>query len=464
MRERAGKQQARRSATTIAGLEVVRHNVAGIDIGSRQMHVCGPVSEEGCREVRTFDTTTGEIQTCVRWLKQQKVESVAMESTGVYWIPVLEILEASGMETLLVDTRPMSRVPGRKTDVSDCQWIQTLHSHGLLQGSFRPADEIQQLRNLTREKAVLAAEQADWIRRMHKCLDQMNVRVHHAVSDTQGTTGMAMVRAIVKGERDARKLAALRDARCQKSEERIAALLTGHWRWDHLFNLEQSLKMYDSIAERLSEYEKQIRERMQRLTPPENQDRQAPPLPNREKVKAMKRRNQEDKRQALYRMVGSDLTAIDGIGVETAEVIVSEYGIDLSRFESEKAFVAHLKLAPRQSISGGKPLKKAGRGTKGTRSGQALRSAAVVLHRSASALGAYYRRISRTKGATVAVFATARKLATLVYRMLRWGQEYLDIGQKGYEARFETVRLRSFAATAAQLGYVITKKSEAVSA
>lgn len=451
-----GKRRTEKQAGTTAALRVTRAKVAGIDIGSRQMYVCGPGHGEGVREVRTFDTTTGEIAACAQWLKQQNVESVALESTGVYWIPVLEILEDQGLETLLVDTRPLSRVPGRKTDVLDCQWIQTLHSHGLLQGSYRPEEKIGQLRNLVRQKAALVAEQADWTRRMHKCLDQMNVRVHHAVSDTQGSTGMAIIRAIVKGERDPQKLAALRDRGCHKSEQQIASLLTGHWREDHLFNLEQALRMYDSIAERLADYEKQIAQYMQQLTPPANHNRQAPSLPSRAKVKAMKRRNQEDKRQSLYRMVGSDLTTIDGIGVETAEVIVSEYGTDMSRFDNEKRFVAHLQLAPRQSVSGGKPGKKPGHNTRRTRTAQALQTAAVALSRGSTALGAYYRRMSRSKGATVAVFATARKLATLVYRMLRWGQDYVDIGQKAYEDRFQAAKLRALATAAAQLGHILT--------
>lgn len=439
-------------------LPVIRPRVAGIDIGSREMYVCGPVDNDGCREVRTYETTTEEIRACAQWLRQQQVESVAMESTGVYWIPVLEILEAGGVEVLLVDTRPLSRVPGRKTDVIDCEWLQTLHSHGLLQGCFRPAQAISMLRSLARQKSILVAEQADWVRRMQKCLDQMNVRVHHAVSDTQGTTGMAIIRAIVQGERDPRKLAALRDPRCRNSQEQIAAMLTGHWRADHLFNLEQSLKVYDSLGERLAEYEQRIQEQMQGLTPPENEHRKAPPVRQPGKAKGVKRRHQEEKRQRLYRLAGVDLTAIDGINVETVEVVLSEYGFDLGRFPSEKEFVAHLQLAPRKPVSGGKPLKKKARKSKGTRTGQALRNAAVTLHHSASALGAYYRRISRTKDASVAVFATARKLAVLLYRMLRWGQAYVDEGQQAYDERYQKSRLRTLASTAAQFGYQLVPK------
>jgi len=428
------------------------------------MHVCAPASEDGGTQVRIFATTTDEIAACAQWLRQLQVESVAMESTGVYWIPVLEILESSQFECLLVDTRPLSRVPGRKTDVTDAEWIQTLHSHGLLQGCFRPTEEISQLRSLIRQKAVLVAEQADWTRRMQKCLDQMNVRVHHAVSDAQGVTGMLILRAIVAGERDPQKLAEFRDASCRKSKEQMAALLSGHWRPDHLFNLEQGLRMYDTITERIAAYEGEIQKRMKNLTPAGRTEQNAPPLLNREKRKAMKRRHQEDKRQTLYRLIGTDLTTIDGVGTETAEVVVSEYGIEMNRFASEKAFVAHLKLAPRQAISGGKQLKKRGSKTKGTRAGRALRNAAVAVGKGATALGAYYRRISFNKGASVAVFATARKLATLIYRMLRWGQAYVDIGQKAYEEQYQTRRLRSLNSTATQLGYQLIKKTQAASA
>src|ERR1019366_3037956 len=222
---------------------------------------------------------------------QQKVRSVAMESTGVYWIPVLEIMESSALEVLLVDTRPLSRVPGRKRDRNNFQWLQTLHSHGLLRGAYRPSEQISELRTIVRQKAVLVREQADWIRRMHKCLDQMNVRVHHAVSDTKGATGMAMLRAIVDGQRDPRNLAKLRDRGCQKSEAEMVELLTGNWRSDHLFNLKQHMAMFDSATREIVVYEEEIQRRMQEITPAGRQDRQAPPLANIEKRKTMKKRD-----------------------------------------------------------------------------------------------------------------------------------------------------------------------------
>jgi transposase len=442
---------------------MIQPDVAGIDIGSREMFVCGPADRQGRREMRVFATTTEQIQECVRWLKQQEVRSVAMESTGVYWIPVLEIMESSGLEVLLVDTRPLSRVPGRKTDAEDCQWLQTLHSHGLLRGAYRPSEQISELRTIVRQKAVLVRQQADWIRRMHQCLDQMNVRVHHAVKDTQGATGMAMLRAIVAGERDPRNLVKLRDPGCQKSAAEMVELLTGNWRSDHLFNLKQHMAMYDSAASQIAVYEEEIQRRMQEVTPAGRKDAKAPPLANMEKRKTMKRRDQEGKRQALYRAMGVDLTTIDGIGVETTEVIMSEYGTEMSKFSTEAEFVKHTGLAPHRPVSGGKVLKDKRKKQKGTRTAEALRNAASSLKHSRSALGAYYRRIARRKDSGVAVFATARKLGELVYRMLRYGQAYVDVGQAEYEKRYEQTRIRALTSTANQMGYNLVKQ-EAVSA
>jgi transposase len=454
------KQQRRAAAKMDQGskLSVIQADVAGIDIGSREMFVCGPAHQQGHREMRVFATTTEQIQECVRWLKQQQVRSVAMESTGVYWIPVLEIMESSGLEVLLVDTRPLSRVPGRKTDAEDCQWLQTLHSHGLLRGAYRPSEQISELRTIVRQKAVLVRQQADWIRRMHKCLDQMNVRVHHAVKDIKGTTGMAMLRAIVGGERDPAKLAKLRDPGCRKSEAEMIEFLTGNWRSDHLFNLKQHMAMYDSAARQIAVYEEEIQRRMQEITPAGRKDVEVPPLANNEKRRMIKKRNQEGKRQALYRAMGVDLTTIDGIGVETVEVILSEYGTEMSRFPTEGEFVKHVGLAPHRPVSGGKVLKNKPKQLKGTRTAEVLRNAASSLKHSRSALGAFYRRIAFRKNSGVAIFATARKLGQLFYRMLRYGQQYVDVGQAEYEKRYEETRIRALKSTANQLGYNLLKQ------
>jgi transposase len=298
------------------------------------------------------------------------------------------------------------------------------------------------LRTLVRDKANLVAECGDWVRRMQKSLDQMNVRVHRAVSDIDGATGMAILRAIANGERDARKLAALRDPRCRRSEEEIAGELSGHWREDHLFSLRQALKMYDTIQQRIADYDQEILRKLSDMEPEEKRGRPTPPVKNPQKAKAIKKRGEEPMRQALYGMSGVDLTSIDALGVETVQVVLSEYGSDLSRFPSEKEFVSHATLAPRRPMSGGKPARKKRPNTASTRVAAALRMAALSLRHSATALGAYYRRIARRIGGDVAVFATARKLATLIYWLLRWGQPYVDEGgAEAFERRYQHIRI-----------------------
>lgn len=457
MQGRGERTSKRSSEAEREGLPVIRPNVAGIDVGSNQHWVCAPQVGGTGREVEVFGATTPGLEKMVAWLKERGVESVAMESTGVYWIAAHEILERHGLEMVLVNTRELARVPGRKkTDRVDCKWIQRLHSCGLLTGSFRPAEQICMLRTLVRDKGNLVAQAGDWVRRMQKSLDQMNVRVHRAVSDIDGATGMAILRAIVQGERDARQLAKLRDRRCQKSEVEIAEQLSGHWRQDHLFSLRQALRMYDAVQEQIADYEREILRKLAEMEREECRG-QEPPKPNHpHKAKAIRKRGQEPMRQALYRMSGVDLTAIDAIGVGTVEVVLSEYGPDLSRFATAKQFVSHATLAPHKAMSGGKPVTKKKRGSASTRVAAALRMAALSLRHSQTALGAYYRQIARRIGADVAVFATARKLATLIYRLLRWGQPYADEGAQAYEKRYDEQRLKRLAAMVTDLGYQLT--------
>lgn len=439
----------------LEGLPLIRRNVAGIDLGSELHWACAPTLDGSGREIASFGATTPELIRMAEWLKARQVESAAMESTGVYWIAPHEVLEGQRLQVLLVDTRQLARVPGRdkKTDPTDCEWIQRLHSCGLLRGSFRPEEAVCMLRTLVRDKANLVAESGDWIRRMQKSLDQMNVRVHRAVSHLDGTTGMAILRAIAGGERDAQQLAKLRDPRCSKTEQEIAEQLSGHWREDHLFSLQQALKMYDAVQERIAAYEKEILRKLGEMQHHQRRGQTAPPPQNPTKARMIKRRGQEAKRQALYRMSGVDITQIDAIGVETVEVVLSEYGCDLSRFAGEKQFVSHVTLAPRVAKSGGKPVKKRKRNSASTRVAAALRMAALSLRHSQTALGAYYRKIAQRLGADKAVFATARKLATLIYRLLRWGQPYVDEGADAYETRYRQQRIGRLRATAKQLGY-----------
>lgn len=442
------------SRTKLQGLPAIRADAAGIDIGSEKHWVCAPAPDGTGREIAAFAATTPALIEMAEWLKQRHVHSVAMESTGVYWIAPHEVLEAQGFEVRLVDTRQLAQVPGRdrKSDPTDCEWIQRLHSCGLLKGSFRPSEQICMLRTLVRDKATLVAEASDWIRRMQKSLDQMNVRVHRAVSDISGATGMAILRAIADGQRDARELAKLRDPHCRKSEEEIAAQLTGHWREDHLFSLAQSLKMYDGIQERIAAYEKEILRCLEKMERPPQRGQDAPSPKNVNKARLIKARGQEPKRQALFRMSGVDVTQIDAIGVETVEVVLSEYGADLSRFAKEKQFTAHATLAPHTPKSGKRALKRKKRNSASSRVAAALRMAATSMRNSQTALGAYYRSIARRIGPDVAVFATARKLATLIYRLLRWGQPYVDEGAEAYERRYQQQRLRSLQAKAKDLG------------
>jgi len=445
------------------GIAVLQRNVAGMDVGSKSHWVCAPTLDGTGREVKEFGATTPELERLGQWLQERKVESIAMESTGVYWIAPHEILERQGLKVLLVCTRTLAQVPGRKkTDRIDCKWIQRLHSCGLLGGSFRPAELVCMVRTLVRDQSNLMAERGDWIRRIQKSLDQMNVRVHRAVSDIEGATGMAIIRAIVDGQRDPAKLAELRDPGCRKSTAEIAEQLSGHWRQDHLFSLQQSLKMYDAIGERIQAYEQEILRQLGNLQPAENQDKQAPRLKNSNKAKMIRQRGEEPMRQALFRMSGVDLAGIDAVGVGVAQVILTEYGPDLSRFPTEKHFISHVTLAPKQGVTGGKPLKKKKRGSASSRVAAALRSAALSLRHSQTALGAYFRHTANRRGADVAAFATARKLATHIYRLLRWGQAYVDVGAEVYESCYRAARVHRLRTNAAQLGYELIQKTAAV--
>jgi len=437
----------------VRSLETIQPNAAGIDLGSREHWVAGPPREDGTPNVEHFGTTTPELYHLADWLKEQGVETVAMESTGVYWIPVFEILDTRGFDVLLANARQVTHVPGRKTDMLDCQWLQLLHACGLLRGSFRPSDDICRLRALIRERNTMVSQRSDWVRRIQKSLDQMNICVHHAVSDITGVTGMAIIRAIVDGERDPHVLAGLRDRRCRKSKEQIAAELTGNWRPEHLFNLRQALKMYDQFCTVVADYDGEILAYVQKLQPDDDNDNPVPPPASKSKARGIAKRGQEPLRQALYRFSGFDLSTIDGIGVDTAADIVSELGLDFSVFPSEDHFVSYLRLAPNLSISAGKKVPSKSKSSTCTRVSTALRIAAVTLRNSKTALGAYYRRVSRRKGASVAVFATARKLAQLVYRLVRYGQAYVDVGVQAYEQRFNQRRLKFYTKALNEMGY-----------
>jgi len=449
-------QRSKMRQRPIQSLKAIRPDAAGIDLGSREHWVAGPPGKEDQPNIQSFGTTTPELYRLSDWLKEQSIKTVAMESTGVYWIPLFEILDKQGFDVVLANARQISHVPGRKTDILDCQWIQLLHACGLLHGSFRPSDDICHLRALLRERNMMVDQRSDWIRRMQKNLDQMNICVHHAVTDITGVTGMNIIRAIVDGERNPKILAAMRDRRCKKTEEEIADELTGNWRQEHLFNLDQALKMYDHVSKAVDEYDKEILsyiESMQSDSDPVDPDG-LPSIP-KSKAKNIAKKGQGPLRQALYKLSGIDLTAIDSIGVDTAALIISELGLDFSPFPGEAHFVAYLRLAPNLSISAGRKVPNRFKATTSTRVSAALRMCAITLRNSKTALGAYFRRISYRKGASVAVFSTARKLAQIIYRLVRYGQPYVDMGSKQYEARYEKRRINYHTKALEALGFEI---------
>ena len=326
-----------------------------------------------------------------------------------------------------------------------------LHACGLLRGSFRPGDDIASVRSLTRQCANLVADQARAVAWMQKALDQMNVQVHRAVTDLAGTTGLAIVRAVVAGERDPLQLAALRDPRCKKSVAQMTEYLEGTWKEEHLFNLEKALEQFDFIAAQIEAYEQRIRQKLEALVPPERQGKPAPPHPKA--GRGNKKAADQPLRTTLWRMSGCDLTLIDGIGTGAAEVILTEVGPNLEAFPTEDDFISWLHLCPRTAISGGRPLAKKGNGTGANRLGGLLRLGARTLFKSKSALGAEFRRVARCKNGAIAIFVLARKLGKLVYRMLRYGQTYVDIGEKAEEERHLARRLHHLTNQAKEFGF-----------
>lgn len=439
-------------------LPAIRPMVAGLDVGSSEHWVCGPARADGTPNVRGFGTTTDQLHALAAWLADQRVESLAMESTSVYWIPIYELLESRGIEVVLVNARQLHHVPGRKPDVRDCQWLQLLHSCGLLRGSFRPGEAITRLRALHRQRTNLVAERTRCVQWMQKSLDQMNVQVHRAVTDLTGVTGMAIVRAIVGGERDPARRAMHRDRRCGKSAAEIARYLTGTWRDEHLFTLASALRLFDALETEIAAYDAQLLKELEALHPPDRQADPVPPHPKPAKEKAIKARGEQSARTTLWRFAGVDLTRVDGISAGAAQVVLTEVGPNLAAFPSEDHFVSWLRLCPRTPISGGKPLKKRRNGLGANRIAGVLRMAATSLQRSKTALGASFRRIARHKGGAVAVFATARQLARLIYRMLRYGHDYVDIGEQAYDHQFQTRRLAALTETARTLGYTLVPK------
>ena len=433
------------------GLSAVHPAAAAIDIGAT-MHVAAVGPDRDTEPVRTFQTFTDDLHRLADWFARCGVKTVAMESTGVYWIPVFEILEQRGFEVLLVNARDAKHVPGRKTDVSDAQWLQRLHEFGLLRASFLPKGEIAALRAYLRQRERLVELAASHIQHMQKALMQMNVQVHHVVSDIMGVTGLRILRAIVAGERDPGVLAANRDRRCHADVETIQRALTGTWRAEHLFALEQALALYDACQEKVVACDKKIEATLKRI-----EAQSAKPVGKLPPARSTKRQPNAvdfDVRTALHAVLGVDLTQIHGLGPYLALKLVGECGTDLSAWPNAKHFTSWLGLAPSNKISGGKVLSSRTRRS-GNRAASLLRLAAVTVGRTDTALGAFYRRLSARVGKAKAVTATARKIAVLFYNTLRHGMDYADPGASYYEERYRQRVLTNLQRRAKSLGYVL---------
>jgi transposase len=446
------KEWERRLQSEDPGLEIIHPQAAGIDVGN-SAHYVAVRPERDPHPVRRFECFTAELHRLAEWLQSCGVKTVAMQSTGVYWIPLYEILEERGFEVYLVNARHTKNLPGRKSDVQESQWLLKLHTYGLLSNSFQPPAEIRVLRTYWRQRGEHVAGAATCILRMQKALTQMNVQLANVISDISGLTGQAIIRAIVAGERDPWKLAALSDPRIQASQEEVAKSLEGNWRSDLLFVLQQEVEMYDTYQRRVVECDQRLQKHLANFA--DTRSVRAPKEKPKRKKAAAKNAPRFDLSSELQRITGVDLTRIDGIDVMVSQTILSEIGLDMSRWKTEAHFASWLGLCPDNRISGDKVL---GRGTRRVvnRAATALRQAANTLMRSRSYLGAQYRRLRTKLGAPKAITAMAHRLSRLVYRMLKYGQAYVDKGMEYYDHRYREQQIQLLTKKAAKLGLQIT--------
>jgi transposase len=401
--------------------------------------------------VRMFPTFTADLNALADWLMGCGIQTVAMESTGVYWIPVYELLEERGFQVFLVNARHLKNVPGKKTDVLDCQWIQQLHTFGLLRASFRPAQDMCTVRAYVRHRDNLIRYRSSHVQHMQKALAQMNVQLTLVLSDITGVTGLQILRAIVAGERDPHTLAQFRDRRCTKSEEEIAKALTGHYRAEHVFELKQGLELYDFYTQQIKACDAELERRYTAFKPVV--DIRAQPLPQTPKSKRPPARNTPDYdlRTYLYQLTGIDLTSVDGLNSVLVQDILADIGLDMSKWPDDKHFTSWLRIAPHNDISGGKVLRsKTGKTT--NRAARAFRLAAQAVSKTDTALGAFFRRMRAKHGAAKAIVATANKIARIVYHMLKDKQPYIDHGADYYEHKYQEQALQKLKRQAAKLG------------
>ena len=430
-------------------LEVVHPDAAGIDVGGSE-HWVAVSPDRDPEPVRRFGCFTADLREMACWLVEKGVRSVAMQSTGVYWMPVFEILEQQGLEVYLVNAQHTKNVPGRKSDIQECQWLLKLHAFGLLNNSFQPNDEIRIARTLWRHRGNLVAEASSVVQRMQKVLTERNVQLSNVLSDISGVSGMKIIKAILDRVRDPWELAALVEPGVKATPEDIVKSLEGNWREELLFVLRQHVEFYQIYQKKIRACDLQLRKHLQSLD--SKLDLQTQPLGPRPKGKKLSRNAPTfDLRTELYRITGIDWSQINGIDVLTAQTVISEAGADLSAFPSEKQFASWLGLCPTNQQSGKKILNRRTRKVV-NRATVAFRNAAMTLVRSQSYLGAQYRRLRTRLGAPKAITAMARKLACLFYRLIKHGQQYVDKGTEYYEARYREQQIRSLAKRAQKLG------------
>jgi transposase len=425
---------------------------AGIDIGATELLVAVPPDRDQ-ESIRTFGTFTEDLHALADWLSRCRIKTIAMESTGVYWIPLFQILETRGFEVCLVNARHVKNVPGRKTDVLDCQWLQYLHSVGLLRGSFRPDDQVCALRSYLRHRDMLVRCAASHVQHIQKALNQMNVQLHHVISDLTGLTGLAILDAILAGQRDPKVLAALRDRRVKASEATIAKALVGDYRPEHLFTLKQALTLYRHYQAQMRECDLQIEKHLASFHTKATEPVPAPV--GRQRKKPERNQPQFDLRSHLHRILGLDLTALPGLGTVNAHTFFSEIGADLSMFPSSKHFASWLGLCPDQRLSGGKVLSAHTRSVK-SRAAYALRMAAYSASRSYSAIGDYFRRMRARLGTPKAITATAHKLARIIFHLLKTRTPYDESIFARDEQRYLQRRTINLRRQALDLGFSLT--------
>ena len=455
MNRKQRRETMRKIQSEELSLEVIHPDAAGIDIGNESHYVAVPPSRD-IQSVRRFGCTTAELKAMAQWLKQCGIQTIAMQSTGVYWIAVFDILEEAGFEVYLVNARETKNLPGRKTDVQESQWLMKLHRYGLLRNSFRPSQEIRTMRTYWRQRNDLVQAGARHIQRIQKALTQMNIQLANVLSDVSGMTGQAIIKAILAGERDPHKLAAFRDPRVKASEEQVERSLEGHWQKDLLFVLKQEQDGYEFCQQQMAECDRQLDQYLQ-----QQEDRsKGASLPEEKRKERLKKKKGNkprfDLRTGLFRMAGVDLTQIDCIDVMTATTILSEAGSDMSKWETEHHFVSWLRLCPDNRISGNKIIGK-GRLPTSNRITNALKMAASTLRTSNTYLGAQFRRLRTKLGAPIAIKAMAAKLARLIYRMLRYGMKYVDQGAEFYEVQHRKLQIKHLKSKAAKLGFQIVQ-------